>query len=66
MEDDQLKIIVIPSYLNHKAPAGESLVLVFTIEEMERARKRGESVVRNRMNKGFSRDDAIRSCFELS
>jgi hypothetical protein len=35
--------IMIPNYLNPDAPPGENLTLVFTIEEMERARRRGVS-----------------------
>jgi hypothetical protein len=48
MDNDDFKMIVIPNYLNPDAPKGETLVLVFTIDELERARRRGESVVRNR------------------
>lgn len=66
MKDDHFKIIVLPSYLNLGAPTGESLVLVFTIEEMELARRRGESVLRNKMRKGMSRDAAIAECLALS
>jgi hypothetical protein len=64
MED--FKIIVIPSYLNPGAPEGENLVLVFTIAELEVARKRGETIIHNRMAKGMSRDEAVRSCAKLS
>ncbi len=55
MEDD-FKMIIVPNYLNPEAPKGENLFLVFTIEELERARMRGESVVRNRMKKGVKDD----------
>ena len=48
---DDFKMIIIPNYLNPEAP-NENLVLVFTVEEMEKARRRGESVVRNRERKG--------------
>ena len=65
MKDD-FKMIVVPSYLNPDAPEGESLVLVFTIDELERARRRGESVVRNREAKGVSKDDIIRQCLKVS
>ena len=63
---EDFKMIVVPSYLNPDAPEGENLVLVFTIQELERARRRGESVVRNREAKGVSRDDVIRKCTKLS
>jgi hypothetical protein len=60
--DENFKIIVLPSNLNPGAPTGENLVLVFTIREMERARRRGEAMLHNRMRKGISRDAAIREC----
>jgi hypothetical protein len=63
---DEFKIIVLPSNLNPGAPAGESLVLLFTIQEMETARQRGESMLRNRMKKGMSRDEAIGQCLKVS
>ena len=64
MQDD-FKMIVIPNYLNPEAPDGESLVLVFTIDEMEKARRRGESVVRNKMAKGGSKDDIVRDSLKI-
>ncbi len=63
---EDFKIIVLPSNLNPSAPAGESLVLLFTIDEMEKARQRGEAMLRNRMMKGINRDAAIRECLKLS
>ena len=66
MKNEDFKIIVLPSNLNPGGPTGESLVLVFSIEEMERARQRGESMLRNRMRKGVSRDAAIRECLKVS
>jgi hypothetical protein len=64
--DEDFKIIVLPSHLNPGAPIGESLVLLFTIEEMERARQRGEIMLRNRMKKGVSRNDAVKKCLNVS
>ena len=47
--DEDFKMIVIPNYLNPDAPKGENLVLVFTIEEMEKATApRVNPCVRNR------------------
>ena len=63
---DDFKIIVLPSHLNPSGPTGESLVLVFSIEEMEKARVRGEAMLRNRMRKGVSRDEAIGQCLKVS
>lgn len=65
MKDD-FKMIVIPNYLNPETPEGENLVLVFTIEEMERARRRGETVVRNKEAKGVKADDSAASRIKLS
>jgi len=62
---EDFKMIILPSDLNPNAPIGESLILVFTIGEMERARVRGESIINNRMRKGVSRDDAIKQCIDL-
>ncbi len=59
--DDDFKVIIIPNYLNPDAPKGENLILLFTIQEMERARRRAELTINARMEKGVSRDDAIRS-----
>jgi len=64
--NEDFKIIVLPSHLNPGAPIGESLVLVFTIEEMEQARQRGEALLNNRMKKGVSRNDAVKQCLALS
>lgn len=64
--NEDFKIIVLPSDLNPGAPTGESLVLIFSIEEMERARRRGEAMVSNRMRKGVSRESAIAECLNLS
>jgi len=64
--NEDFKIIVLPSNLNPGAPTGESLVLVFTIEEMERARQRGETMLHNRMKRGASRDDAVKQCLNVS
>lgn len=64
--NEDFKIIVLPSNLNPGAPTGESLVLVFSIEEMERARQRGEAMLRNRMKKGVSRDAAVAECLGVS
>ncbi len=64
--DENFKIIVLPSNLNPGAPTGDSLVLVFSIEEMEKARQRGESMLRNRMKKGVTRDEAIGQCLKVS
>jgi len=64
--NDDFKIIIVPSNLNPGAPTGESLVLLFTIEEMEKARRRGEAMLQNRMKKGVSRDAAIRECLKVS
>jgi len=60
------KIIVLPSYLNPGSPTEESLVLLFTIEEMEKARRRGEAMLTNRMKRGVSRDEAIGECLKVS
>ncbi len=62
--DDGFKVIIIPNYLNPDAPKGENLILVFTVEEMERARRRGESVVANRKSKGI--DELFRGSIKLS
>lgn len=64
--NEDFKIIVLPLDLNPGAPTGESLVLIFSIEEMERARRRGEAMVSNRMRKGVSRESAIAECVNLS
>ena len=64
--NENFKIIVLPSHLNPGAPTGESLVLLFTIEEMEKARRRGEAMLQNRMQKGVSRDAAIAECLNVS
>ena len=66
MSMEDFKIIFVPSYLNPGAPEGENLLLVFTIAELEVARRRGETIVKNRMAKGLSRDEAVRSCTKLS
>ena len=66
MNNQDFKIIVLPSNLNPSGPTGESLVLVFTIEEMEKARQRGEVMLHNRMRKGVDRDAAIRECLKVS
>lgn len=66
LADDGFKTILIPSYLNPGAPEGETLLLVFTVEELERARRRGELTIKNRMMKGMTKDEAIRSCTGLS
>ena len=63
---DDFKILVVPSNLNPGAPPGESLVLVFSIQEMEKARRRGEAMLQNRMKKGVSRDDAVKQCLGVS
>ena len=63
---DDFKMLIIPSYLNPGAPEGETLVLIFTIDELERARRRGELTIKNQMAKGISKDEAIRRCTELS
>jgi hypothetical protein len=62
MADDGFKTILIPSYLN----PGETLMLVFTVEELKWARRRGEITIKNRMKKGMTKDEAIRSCDPLS
>jgi len=59
-------MLVVPSYLNPGAPEGETLILIFSIDELERARRRAELTIRNRMEKGITRDEALRSCTELS
>jgi len=64
--DENFKIIIVPSNLNRDAPTDESLVLLFTIDEMEQARRRGEIMLRNRMRKGVDRDAAIRECLNVS
>lgn len=64
--DENFKIIILPSDLNPGAPTGESLVLLFTIEEMEKARQRGEAMLHNRMKRGATRDDAIKQCLAIS
>lgn len=66
MNNQDFKIIILPSHLNPGAPTGESLVLVFTIGEMEQARRRGEIMLQNRMKKGVSRDAAVRECLNVS
>jgi hypothetical protein len=57
----EFKILVIPAHLNPGAPEGETLVLLFSFEEMERARQRGESVIRKCIEGGMNRDEAIAS-----
>lgn len=64
--NDDFKVLVLPSHLNPGAPTGESLVLLFTIDEMEKARRRGEAMLQNRMQKGVSRDEAIGQCLKVS
>ena len=64
--DKDFRFIIVPSYLNAKCPPGETLALLFTVEELERGRRRAESVIRSRMRKGVSRDNVIRQCLELS
>ena len=68
MSDDSqdYKMIVVPSYLNPGAPEGESLVLVFTIDELEWARRRGESVIRNRKTKGANIDELLERGLKIS
>jgi len=50
--DKDFRFIIVPSYLNAKCPPGETLALLFTVEELERGRRRAESVIRSRMRKG--------------
>jgi hypothetical protein len=64
--DDDLKMITIPSYLNPAAPESEDLVLVFTIGELERARRRGEIMMRHHEAKGVNADDLIRCGLKVS
>lgn len=66
MNNQDFKMLVVPSYLNPGAPEGETLILIFSIDELERARRRAELTIRNRMEKGITRDEALRSCTELS
>ena len=63
--NEDFKMLIVPSNLNRDAPTDESLVLLFTIDEMEQARRRGEIMLRNRMRKGVDRDAAIRECLEI-
>jgi hypothetical protein len=46
--NDDFKMLIVPSYLNPDAPPVETLILIFTLEELERARRRGETVIHNR------------------
>ncbi len=64
--NEDFKMLVVPSYLNPEAPEGETLVLIFTIDELERARRRAELTIKARMEKGKSRDDVIRDCLKIS
>jgi hypothetical protein len=66
LNNQDFKMLVVPSYLNPGAPEGETLILIFSIDELERARRRAELTIRNRMEKGITRDEALRSCTELS
>ena len=63
--DEDFIVLIVPSNLNRDAPTDESLVLLFTVDEMEQARRRGEIMLRNRMRKGVDRDAVIRQCLEI-
>jgi hypothetical protein len=64
--DENFIVLIVPSNLNRDAPTDESLVLLFTVDEMEQARRRGEIMLRNRMRKGVDRDAVIRQCLNVS